>query len=166
MADPVAGNIEDGDQDLDETIPTPEPFDYPSDSDSDSDMDSKLNSSISPPNFRGSMTGNAQEWLRHFENYCAYKAYDAAKIMALFKVVLTDCAAVWIDSLPDDVTNDWTALKNAFKPRYTTPEFMRYKHANDFFNSKQGDMSVDDYCANMQRLAREVGADDTMLRFA
>jgi len=35
LADPAAGNIEDGDQDLDETIPTPEPFDYPSDSDSD-----------------------------------------------------------------------------------------------------------------------------------
>jgi len=129
-------------------------------------MDSKLNSNISPSNFKGSTTDNAQDWLRHFENYCVYKAYDEAKTKALFRVVLTDSAAVWYDSLATDVTDDWTALKNAFKARYTTPEFMRYKHANDLFNSKQGDSSVDDYCANMQRLAKQVGADDTMLRFA
>jgi len=41
---------------------------------------------------------------------------------------------------------------------------MNYQHANDLFNKKQGDMSVD-FCAKMQRLANEVGADDLMLRF-
>jgi len=34
------------------------------------------------------------------------------------------------------------------------------------FNSKQGTKSVDDFCASMQRIAKRVGADDRMLRFA
>ena len=133
---------------------------------SDTESEFEMDSNISPSNFKGTTTENAQDWLRHFENYCLYKAYDDAKAKALFRVVLTDSAAVWYDSLELAVVNDWNALKNAFKARYTTPEFMRYKHANDLFNTKQGDSSVDDYCAKMQRLAKDVGADDTMLRFA
>ena len=43
---------------------------------------------------------------------------------------------------------------------------MKYQHANALLNTKQGQTSVDDYCAKMQRLAREISADDAMLRFA
>jgi len=39
---------------------------------------------------------------------------------------------------------------------------MKYQHANDLFNRKQGEMSVVDFCANMQRLANEVGADENV----
>ena len=140
--------------------------DNSSDSDAEFEMDSKLSSNISPSNFKGTTAENAADWLRHFENYCVYKAYDDVKTKALFRVVLTDSAAVWYDSLASTVTDDWDQTKEAFKARYTTPEFMKYQHANELFNTKQADSSVDDYCAKMQRLAREVGADETMLRFA
>ena len=43
---------------------------------------------------------------------------------------------------------------------------MKYKHANDLFNKKHRDMSVDDFCAKMQCLAKVVEADDNMLRYA
>ena len=57
-------------------------------------------------------------------------------------------------------------MKSAFETRYNPPGFMKYQHAIDFFNMKQNGMSVEDYCAKMQRLARDVGADENMLRFA
>jgi len=41
-------------------------------------------------------------------------------------------------------------VKAAFETRYNPPGFMKYKHANDLFNKKQGSMSVDDFCAQMQ----------------
>jgi len=85
--------------------------------------------------------------------------------MALFKVLLTDSAAVWYDGLPNASTNSWGNLKTAFEMRYNPPGFMKYKHANDLFNNKQGDISVDDFCAKMQRLATEVEANENMLRF-
>jgi len=86
--------------------------------------------------------------------------------MALFKVLLTDSAAVWYDSLTNASTNTWVNLKAAFETRYNPPEFMKYRHANDLFNTKQGETSVDHFCAKMQRLAKEVEADENMLHYA
>jgi len=74
-------------------------------------------------------------------------------------VLLTESAAVWFDSLQQDTQNDWPSLQTAFLARYTTPKFTKYKHANELFNSKQGNRSFDDFCAYMQNLAREVEAD-------
>ena len=62
--------------------------------------------------------------------------------------------------------SSWENVKAAFETRYNPPGFLKYKHANDLFNKKQGNMSVDDFCAQMQRLAREVGAAEDMLHFA
>ena len=98
-------------------------------------------------------------------NYCAYKQYDEAKTKALFRVVLIDSAAVWFDSLDPQTQENWGQLKAAFLARYTTPEFMKYKHANELFNFKQDIKSMDDYCAHLQRLAKEVAANDEMLCF-
>ena len=65
--------------------------------------------------------------------------------MALFKVLLTHSAAVWYDSLTNASTNTWVNLKAAFETRYNPPEFMKYRHANDLFNTKQRQTSVDDW---------------------
>jgi len=106
--------------------------------------------SIYPQNFKGTTTENADTWQRHSNNYCAYKGYDKPKTKALFRIVLIDSAALWFDSLTADVQNDWGQLKAAFLARHTTPEFMKYKHANGLFNCKQDTKSVDDFCAYMQ----------------
>jgi len=121
---------------------------------------------INPTNFRGTVSENANTWLCYFTKYCAYKGYDDERSKTLFKVLLTESAAVCFDSLQQDTQNDWPSLKTAFLVRYTTPEFMKYKHANELFNSKQGNRSVDDFCAYMQNLAREVEADEHMLIYA
>jgi len=57
-------------------------------------------------------------------------------------------------------------MKTAFETRYNPPGFMKYQYANDLFNTKQGDSSVDDFCAKMPKLGREVNASVEMLHFA
>ena len=86
--------------------------------------------------------------------------------MALFKVLLTGPAALWLDGLPATSTNNWANMKTAFETRYIPPGFMKYLYANDVFNTKQGDSSVDDFCTKMQKLGRELNASEEMLRFA
>jgi len=129
-------------------------------------VEAQSNAQFAPQKFKGLINENAKDWIRQFENYCQYKEFNADKKMALFKVLLVDSAAVWYDSLPAANTDTWAHVKTAFETRYDPPDFMKYQHANDLFNKKQGDMSVDDFCAKMQRLANEVGADDLMLHFA
>jgi len=147
-------------------LPPPPPV---VDSDSENEMaESQFNTQFAPQKFKGLINENAKDWIRQFENYChcQYKEFNADKKMALFKVLLVDSAAVWYDSLSEDNTDTWAHVKMAFETSYNPPNFMKYQHANDLFNKKQGDMSVDDFCAKMQRLANDVGADDLMLRFA
>jgi len=118
-----------------------------------------------PQNFRGLITENAKDWIWQFENYCQYKEYSDSKKMALFKVLLVHSAAVWYDSLLPTNTDTWENMKTAFETHYNPPEFMKYQFANDLFNTKQGDSSVDDFYAKMQRLASEVSADDNLLHY-
>ena len=86
--------------------------------------------------------------------------------MALFKVVLVESAAAWHDSLPADTAGNWAQLKTAFETRYNPPGFMKYQHTKYLFHMKQSDTSVGDFYAKMQRLAKDVSADEHMLRFA
>jgi len=131
-----------------------------------SDSDSGSSTRFAPPKFQGLTTENAKDWIREFDNYCLYKDMNGAKKLALFKVLLTSSAAIWLENLPAATTNSWENVKAAFETRYNPPGFLKYKHANDLFNKKQENMSVDDFCAQMQHLAREVGAAEDMLRFA
>jgi len=95
-----------------------------------------------------------------------YKEFNADKSKALFKVLLVDSAASWLESVDAATANDWTALQAAFRARYTTASFLKYQHANELFNKKQDKESVDDFGAKMQNLAKQINADEQMLRFA
>ena len=80
------------------------------DEDTDSEQETEMEK-LNPPHFRGVTSENAETWLRTFNNYCTYKEYGPERSKALFKVLLTDSAAVWLDSLDDTTLNDWDALK-------------------------------------------------------
>jgi len=127
----------------------------------DSDMDS-----LNLPPFRGIMSENAETRLPKFNNFHMYKEFNDVKAKALFKVLLTDLAVVWLKSVDLDKANNWAALQQAFKTRYMTASFLKYQHAGKLFNKKQNKESVDDFCAQTQHLAKQVGADDQMLRFS
>jgi len=122
---------------------------------------------IAPIQFNGSANDDAEQWLKHSENYCAYKNYDEPKKLALCKILLTGNAAAWLDALPEATTGTWDALKEGFLQRYLTPEFMHFKSARLIFNTKmQPNDTVDEYVAKMQQLARTIKADEKTVRFA
>ena len=44
----------------------------------------------------GRATDYADAWIRHFDNYCKYKEYSAAKSLVLFNVLLNGNTALWL----------------------------------------------------------------------
>ena len=98
---------------VDHTATTPPPVSvvssaavYHSDSDSESDMaESGSSTGFAPPKFPGLTTENANDWLCEFDNYCLYKDMNGAKKLALFKVLLTSSAGIWLENLPPTTTN-------------------------------------------------------------
>ena len=93
---------------------------------------------VMPPVFSGKATDDADAWIRHFNNYCRYKEYNNAKSLALFRVLLTGNAALWLDALPDTTVGDLDRLRTAFTERYQTPEILKFKSAKEIFSKKQG----------------------------
>ena len=112
----------------------------------ESDTDSVM-ADVAHLKFRGVVSENAKAWIRQFNNFCEYRDYNAEKAKQLFKVLLIDSVAVWFDSLPETVREDWTQLQAAFRTRYMPAKFLKYQHAGELFNSKQNAMAVQDYCA-------------------
>ena len=47
-----------------------------------------------------------------------------------------------------------------------TASFLKHKHASELFNKKQNNETVDDFCVQMQHLAKQISVDDQMLQFA
>ena len=90
---------------------------------------------VIPPQFKGKTGENAEDWLRHFENYCAYRGLEEAKKLALFKVLMTELAGDWLVTLSDDTLGTYDGVKAAFDARYKTPEMTKYKSAREIFTS-------------------------------
>jgi len=140
-----------------------------SDDDSESnttDDDMADDKSLQPQPFTGKPTDDADEFYRQFEKYVAYKELTAEKQFAMLKVLLAGQAGLWLEGLPTEKKSSLATLKASFEATYIKPLYMKYRSAKDIFTRKQGDERVDDYIAHVQRLARNIGADDNMTMYA
>jgi len=120
-----------------------------------------------PGLFTGGSNSDADEWLRKFNNYRAYKAYDDAKSLGLFKALLDGGAEIWLESQTNEVTGDLTRLKQVFEERCKSPELLRYKNAREIFARKQlPDENVEDYIGIMRMLGKAMDADDNIVIYS
>ena len=118
---------------------------------------------IAPATFSGKTEEGAENWLRHFQNYCAYKGYPDQKKLQLFKVLMVQNAALWMDALTETIAGDLTQLIAAFGERYKTPQILKYRCSQELFNRRQQENeSVDDFIAHLKKLSRIVEAEDKM----
>ena len=126
-------------------------------------FDNELNmrdDGLSPGQFHGGLDENGSEWLRQLQNYCAFRGFNDVKSLALMKVLLTDAAANWVESLDEKSTGTYAALVTSFKSRYMQPDALKYKSAKELYSRKQKcDESAVAYIETMTKLAREVVAD-------
>jgi len=99
--------------------------------------------------------------------YCIFKAYTPERQKALFKVLLTDGAADWLEAqnFPADAAFD--VFKQAFELRFKSSNVLKYKNAKEVFTRRQGiSQSVDDYVTDMLKIGKAIEMSDQMLQFA
>lgn len=133
---------------------------------SDFDVD-EMTESFHPGIFNGRAEEDAVEWLKHFENYGAFKGFDENKKLALIKVLLTGNAATWVETFEAADLATFAAFKAAFESRFKSPDMLKYKSAREIFTPKQGnDESADVFIETMRKLAKEIGATVDMTIYA
>ena len=122
---------------------------------------------IAPPSFSGKSGQDPSDWIRHFVLYCTFKDYTPVRQKALFKVLLTEGAADWLEGQNFANDADFDALKQAFELRYQSPSVLRYKSAKEVFTKRQAlSQNVDDYITEMVKAAKTIQMSDQMLQFA
>ena len=122
---------------------------------------------IAPPSFSGKSSQDPSDWIRHFVLYCTFKGYTPNRQKALFKVLLTEGAADWLEgqNFADDA--DFDTIKQAFELRYKSPSVLRYKSAKEVFTKRQAlSQNVDDYITDMVKAGKAIQMSDQMLQFA
>ncbi len=84
-----------------------------------------------PTPFSGRDYESGREWLRRFDAYCISGGFDPQAVPpgsdqdSVFRAgmvgLLQGAAGVWLDSLPQDQRETYTALRKAFKDRWVLP---------------------------------------------
>jgi len=134
---------------------------------SDEESVSMTDSVIAPPTFNGKAGQDPSDWLRHFILYSTFKGYTADRQKSLFKVLLVDGAADWLEGQGFPAEASFNELKQAFEQRFKSPNVLKYKNAKEVFTKRQGlGQSVDDYVTDMIKIGKAIEISDQMLQFA
>jgi len=134
---------------------------------SDEESVSMTDSVIAPPTFNGKAGQDPIDWLRHFILYSTFKGYTADRQKSLFKVLLVDGAADWLEAQGFAAETSFDELKQAFEQRFKSPNVLKYKNAKEVFTKRQGlGQSVDDYVTEMIKIGKAIAISDQMSIFA
>jgi len=123
---------------------------------------------VAPPVFSGDPSQDAVDWMRQFRNYCIYKDFSEGQMCNLFRVMLVENAADWLETLAlEERSPTFDELRQAFFSRYKPPEVAKYKSARDIFSRTQDEAeSVDSFIDKMLKSAKVVGLTGEILQFA
>ena len=120
--------------------------------------------SLVPPAFSGASVSDADAWLRRFNNYCDYRRLEGDDRLPLFRLLLVDAAADWLQSLPERITDDFGAIQVAFRERFITDAASKSVNVAALWNRKQRhDESAEDFINSTRRLATRIPVEDETL---
>lgn len=96
-------------------------------------MDFRPSSFLTP--FNGSTQQSPLRFLKDFHSYAALHKLDTDKRkIAAFSLYLRGLARTWIEQLSEETTSKWSALEEAFRARFITPNA---ENASDFYTEQQ-----------------------------
>ena len=124
--------------------------------------------SFAPPPFKGLPSEDAERWLRRFTYYVDYRKLSDDEALQLFKLLLSDTAADWLESLNDTDRHSIRSISKCFTERFETSEICRWKQASEIFTRQQSpNETVDIFITDVLNLAKRVPIDDQkIIRFA
>ena len=124
--------------------------------------------SYAPKTFDGTNKQDAERWLRRFRHYIEFRQMDDSTAIQLFRLLLTEIAADWLEALPAADRQSLTTLCTAFSNRFIHSDILKWKQMSEAFTRQQGPSEcVDTFIADIQNLARRVPVtDEHMIRYA
>jgi hypothetical protein len=100
---------------------------------------------------------NAGRWLRYLNQYVQCRNLRDEEALTLFKMLLTDQAQDWLYALPEDQSDPFHRLQDAFIKRYTPNPLQRYQKACHMWaRVQQPQASSDSYITAIKTAANQI----------
>ena len=113
---------------------------------------------------KGRNAGEAEKWLRYFNNYTSFRNIEGEAKLQLFMMLMAESETDWIRSLPADITTDLDKLTAEFRSRHAlTPVDIWTKTVGLWERIQKADETSDDYIAGMQVIASSINLPDDQL---
>jgi len=120
--------------------------------------------SLVPPTFSGASGSDADAWIRRFCNYCDFRRLDGDDRLPLFRLLLVDAAADWVQGLPAQVADDFEAVQTAFQERFVTNAASKTANVAALWSRKQqSGETAEDFINATKRLASKIPVTDEAL---
>jgi hypothetical protein len=127
-------------------------------------------SNISPKPFEGKQgdSERAEQWVNAFKAYAKLRSLTKASQAQYFALLMVKDAAIWLQSLPEEITTNIDSLIAEFNKRFSLTALDRWRKASTLWSREQAqDESVDKYISDIRNSARIVPiTDQAMLQFA
>ena len=111
-----------------------------------------------------SFTGENQPaklWFKNFERLCQHKNITNANRANILPLYLTGKAQIWFDSLSEDSTDSFQAVKNAFLKRWDDTAANKWSLLNQYLSAAQNiGESAQDFVDRVTRLATQLDKTD------
>ena len=122
---------------------------------------------LSPAQFSGLKSDDPKCWIQKFELYCNLRNFNNDARRAAFIFSMKDSAARWINTVPDDISSDWTELKKSFLSRFDFNQDTYPDRMQRLWSTKQGNMeSVRDYIDRILSSAKDLEIEESILTTA
>ena len=113
---------------------------------------------------KGRNAGEAEKWLRYFENYTSFRNIEGTAKLQLFLMLMIDTETDWIRSLPIDTTSNLDKLIIEFRNRHALTQVDIWAKTVGLWERTQtDDENCDDYIAGMQVIASSINLPDDQL---
>jgi hypothetical protein len=123
-------------------------------------------SQLTPKPFNGERMdpSTMQKWINYFEDYAKFRQLDDTTKLDLFKLLMKEQAAEWLESLQPTIRDDYTSLLVEFKRRFALTALQRERRLASMWQRKQRpDESVDAFVTAIKNIAKQVDIDDEKL---
>jgi len=133
-------------------------------SNNDDDDDMNINN-LMPEIFHGLSTGDADNWLKDVEHWCAFRKLDDRGCLGVIPLLMKDGARHWFETLGERYKDTLEHFSEAFRDHYRRDATNSWKDTAAVWNTiQQPGQSVETFISNIEQKALKANITEAQLK--
>ena len=132
------------------------------------EQETKSLSVTHPVTFSGSADENGFNFLRRFEQYCAFNKIEGQSKIQLFALLMRGLASNWYDTLTDDIKKEFKDIKNSFQEHFQSNAntFLNHQKLENVRYDSKCDKPIEQYIETVMTMCNNLNLSDSEKKMA